>query len=261
MRETVNHIVFGWYPYLCLIVFLVGSWLRFDREQYTWRTGSSQLLRRRQLMWGSNLFHIGILVIFLGHFVGLLTPIRIFDALGISHTFKQWMAIVLGGVAGIMCFVGITLLVHRRLFDSRIRRTSSFGDIAVLLLLYAQLILGLATIPVSLGHLDGHEMVKFMTWAQGILTLQPGVSALVADANPIFKLHLVLGMTIFLVFPFTRLVHVWSAPIWYLGRRGYQVVRTTNPAPRPRAPIGTARQRRVIQAQRPAAGARPAPAE
>ncbi len=143
MRETVNYIVFGWYPYLCLTVFLVGSWLRFDREQYTWRSGSSQLLRRRQLMWGSNLFHVGILVIFLGHFVGLLTPIWIFDALGISHTFKQWMAIVLGGVAGIMCFVGITLLVHRRLFDARIRKTSSFGDIAILLLLYAQLILGL----------------------------------------------------------------------------------------------------------------------
>ena len=128
------------------------------------------------------------------------------------------MAIVVGGVAGIACFVGITLLVHRRLFDARIRTTSSFGDIAILLLLYAQLILGLATISVSLDHLDGHEMVKFMTWAQGILTLQPGVSALVADVHPIFKLHLFLGMTIFLVFPFTRLVHVWSAPVWYLGR-------------------------------------------
>jgi nitrate reductase gamma subunit len=136
------------------------------------------------------------------------------------------MAIVIGGVAGIMCFVGITLLVHRRLFDVRIRRTSSFGDIAVLLLLYAQLILGLATIPVSLGHLDGHEMVKFMNWAQGILTLQPGSSALISDVHPVFRAHLFLGMTIFLVFPFTRLVHVWSAPIWYLGRRGYQVVRS-----------------------------------
>jgi nitrate reductase gamma subunit len=261
MREAINHIVFGWYPYLCLTVFLVGSWVRFDREQYTWKTGSSQLLRRRQLMWGSNLFHVGILVIFLGHFVGLLTPIRVFDALGISHTFKQWLAIILGGVAGIMCLVGISLLAHRRLFDARIRKTSSFGDIAVLLLLYAQLILGLATIPVSLGHLDGHEMVKFMTWAQGILTLQPGVSALVADANPLFKLHLFLGMTIFLVFPFTRLVHVWSAPIWYLGRRGYQVVRTTRPAARTRAPEGPAREARVIQAQRPVSGARAVPAE
>ena len=229
MADFINHAFFGWYPYLCLTIFLVGSWWRFDREQFTWRSGSSQLLRRRQLMWGSNLFHVGILVIFLGHFFGLLTPIRVFDALWISHTAKQWMAIIIGGVAGVACFIGLTLLVHRRLFDSRIRKTSSFGDISILLLLYAQLILGMASIYVSLQHLDGHEMVKFMTWAQGILTLQPGVFAPVADAHPIFKLHLFLGMTIFLVFPFTRLVHVWSAPIWYLGRRGYQVVRTARP--------------------------------
>jgi len=229
MRELITYIVFGWYPYLCLTVFLLGSLLRFDREQYTWRSGSSQLLRRRQLIWGSNLFHVGILVIFFGHFIGLLTPIAVFDTLGISHTFKQWMAIGIGGVAGVFSFIGITLLVHRRLFDARIRSTSSFGDIAILLLLYGQLMLGLATIAVSLNHLDGHEMVKFMTWAQGILTLQPGVSALIADVQPIFKLHLFLGMTIFLVFPFTRLVHIWSAPIWYFGRRGYQVVRTARP--------------------------------
>ena len=227
MRESINYVIFGWYPYLCLTVFLIGSLLRFDREQYTWRSGSSQLLRRRQLIWGSNLFHVGILIIFLGHLVGLLTPIWMFDSVGISHTSKQWMAIVIGVIAGVMLLAGITLLVHRRLFDARIRRTSSFGDIAVPLLLYAQLILGLCTIPVSLNHLDGHQMVQFMNWAQGILTLQPGVSALVADANPIFKLHLFLGMTIFLIFPFTRLVHVWSAPVWYLGRRGYQIVRTT----------------------------------
>ena len=226
MRDFLNNAVFGWYPYICLTVFIVGSWWRFDREQYTWRSGSSQLLRRRQLMWGSNLFHIGILVIFLGHFVGLLTPIWIFDAIAISHGAKQILAIVAGGVAGLACLVGIALLTHRRLFDPRIRKTSSFGDIAILLLLFAQLLLGLATIPISLGHLDGGEMVKFMNWAQGILTLQPGAAGFVAEVNPIFKLHIFLGMTIFLVFPFTRLVHIWSAPIWYLGRRGYQVVRT-----------------------------------
>lgn len=246
MRDSINYVVFGWYPYFCLTVFLLGSWLRFEREQYSWRSGSSQLLRRRQLMWGSVLFHVGILVIFLGHFVGLLTPIWIFDAIGISHSFKQWMAIVIGGVAGIACFIGLTLLVHRRLFDARIRLTSSFGDIAILLLLYVQLIIGLATIPVSLNHLDGHEMVKFMTWAQGILILQPGVSALIADASPIFKLHLFLGMTIFLVFPFTRLVHVWSAPIWYLGRRGYQVVRTRR-APSESRAIASRRSRARMQ--------------
>jgi nitrate reductase gamma subunit len=231
MSEAINQALFGWYPYLCLTVFLLASVMRFDREQYTWRSGSSQLLRRRQLTWGSNLFHVGILVIFLGHFVGLLTPIAVFDVLGISHAFKQMMAIVVGGIAGVACFIGMTLLIHRRLFDARIRNTSSFGDIAILLLLYVQLILGFATIPISLEHLDGGEMLRFMTWAQGILTLQPGVASLVADVNPIFKLHLFLGMTIFLVFPFTRLVHVWSAPIWYLGRRGYQVVRTRQQMP------------------------------
>jgi nitrate reductase gamma subunit len=236
MRDAINHIVFGWYPYLCLTVFLLGSLLRFDREQYTWRTGSSQLLRRRQLMWGSNLFHVGILVIFVGHLVGLLTPIWIFDTIGISHGFKQLMAIAIGGVAGLLCLVGIALLTHRRLFDNRIRSTSSFGDIAILLILFAQLLLGLATIPVSMNHLDGHEMVKFMSWAQGILLLRSDAWTLVVDVNPIFKAHLFLGMTIFLVFPFTRLVHVWSAPIWYVGRRGYQVVRSSGRPVAPRAP-------------------------
>lgn len=226
MFEIIDSALFGWYPYLCLTVFLLGSLLRFEREQYTWKTGSSQLLRKRQLKWGSNLFHIGILVIFAGHFVGLLTPIWVFDTLGISHGFKQGLAIMVGGIAGIACFIGIALLAHRRLFDARIRATSSFGDIAILLLLWLQLTLGLSTIFVSLGHMDGHEMVKFMNWAQGILTLQPAAAAFVADVHPIFKAHLILGMTIFLVFPFTRLVHVWSAPVWYVRRPGYQVVRT-----------------------------------
>jgi nitrate reductase gamma subunit len=226
MNDSINQVLFGYYPYLCLTVFVLGSLVRFDREQYTWRSGSSQLLRRRQLSWGSNLFHIGILIIFFGHFVGLLTPIAIFDFLGIGHSFKQIMAIVIGGAAGIACLIGITLLTHRRLFDARIRNTSSFGDIFILLLLFVQLLLGLATIPISLEHLSGAEMIKFMNWAQGIITLNPGAASFVADASPIFKLHIFLGMTIFLVFPFTRLVHVWSAPIWYLGRRGYQVVRT-----------------------------------
>jgi nitrate reductase gamma subunit len=253
MAVDLNHILFGWYPYLCLTVFLVGSLVRFDREQYTWKTGSSQLLRRKQLILGSVLFHVGILAIFAGHFVGLLTPIAVFDALGIGHGFKQGLAIVAGGIAGTACLVGLTLLVHRRLFDPRIRATSSFSDTAVLLMLYAQLILGLSTIPVSLGHMDGHEMVKFMNWAQGVLTLKPGVAGLVADVNPVFKLHLVLGMTIFLVFPFTRLVHVWSAPVWYLGRRGYQVVRTRKPrAAGQGAPVPVALGVRPVRAAQPA---------
>lgn len=229
---SLHHILFGWYPYLALTVFALGSLIRFDRDQYTWKASSSQLLRARQLRLGSNLFHVGILVIFFGHFVGLLTPIAVFDALGISHGAKQVLAIVVGGLAGLACLAGIGLLLHRRLTDPRILKTSSTADIAILLLLFVQLLLGLMTIFVSLGHLDGHEMVKFMSWAQGIIVLQPGAADHIADVSIIFKLHLVLGLTVFLVFPFTRLVHIWSAPIWYLGRRGYQVVRTRRPAGR-----------------------------
>lgn len=238
MSTWLNNALYGWYPYVALTVFLLGSLLRFDHSQYTWRSGSSQLLRRRQMLWGSNLFHVGILAIFAGHFVGLLTPVAVFDALGISHTFKQLLAMSFGGVAGIACWIGIALLAHRRLLDPRIRATSSFGDIAILLLLWVQLTLGLLTIPVSARHLDGSEMVKFMNWAQGILTLHPGAAVLIANVNPIFKLHLFLGMTVFLVFPFTRLVHIWSAPVWYFGRPGYQIVRTRRRISPPRPAEG-----------------------
>lgn len=222
----LDQAMFGYYPYIALAVLAIGSVLRFDREPYTWRSGSSQLLRRRQLVLGSVLFHVGVLIIFGGHFVGLLTPIQVFDAIGVSHGAKQVLAIVAGGVAGVFAILGALILLHRRLFDPRVRATSSFGDTAILVLLTVQLALGLSTIPLSSQHLDGSEMVKFMSWAQGIFTFQPGAANHVANVHWIFKTHLFLGLTIFLVFPFTRLVHMLSAPVWYLGRRGWQLVRT-----------------------------------
>lgn len=227
----LNYILFGIYPYVAMSVLVIGSVVRFDREQYTWRTGSSQLLRRRQLVLGSLLFHLGVLAIFAGHFVGLLTPIWVFDALGVSHSFKQMLAIVAGGGAGMLMLAGGLLLLHRRLFDPRIRATSTFGDTGILVLLIAQLCLGLATIPQSLQHRDGAEMLKFMTWAQGVFTLRPGAADLLADVHWVFKTHIVLGLTILLVFPFTRLVHMLSAPVWYLNRRGWQLVRTRGSMP------------------------------
>jgi nitrate reductase gamma subunit len=233
----INQILFGVYPYIALSVLVIGSIARFDREPYTWRTGSSQLLRRRQLVLGSNLFHLGILAIFGGHFVGLLTPVWVWDTLGVAHSAKQMLAMVAGGSAGLLMLVGGGLLLHRRLFDPRIRKTSSFADIAILVLLLAQLLLGLSTIFVSAQHLDGSEMLKFMFWAQGVFTFKPHVYEFVADASWIFKAHLTLGMTILLVFPFTRLVHMLSAPVWYLNRRGWQLVRTKGTVPRRPAPI------------------------
>lgn len=227
MADWLHELVFGYYPYFVATVFLAGSLIRFDREQYTWRSGSSQLLRRRQLVMGSILFHVGILLLFLGHFVGMLTPKELYHAVGITSGQKQMFAVVMGGIFGIICFVGLTMLLHRRLFDSRIRKTSSVMDIAILVILWVQLVIGLTTLPSSWAHREGGElMVSLSLWAQKIVTFQAGAANYVAGAPWHYQAHIVLGMTIFLIFPFSRLVHIWSAPVWYLGRRGYQVVRT-----------------------------------
>ncbi|MBM3383534.1 MAG: respiratory nitrate reductase subunit gamma [Betaproteobacteria bacterium] len=224
MSAYVNQLLFGYYPYVAAAVFLLGSLIRFDREQYSWRSGSSQMLRARQLRWGSNLFHVGILAIFAGHFVGLLTPHQLYESVGLTAAAKQMLAIVAGGVFGVVCLVGLILLVHRRLADPRIRRTSSVMDIVVLLMILAQLLLGLITIPYSLQHPDGAVMLQLSEWAQRIVTFRAGAAELVAGVDWVYRLHLLLGLTLFVVFPFSRLVHIWSAPVWYVFRP-YQVVR------------------------------------
>jgi nitrate reductase gamma subunit len=225
VQAYLHNFVFTVYPYICLSVFLMGSLARFDRDQYTWKSDSSQMLRTGSLRWGSNLFHIGILFLFFGHFVGLLTPHWLYEHF-ISAPQKQVFAVVSGGTAGFLCFIGLSLLLHRRLFDPRIRLTSHRTDIAILVILWVQLVIGLITLPFSLGHADGAAMLALSDWAQRIVTLRPNADGLVGLDWP-FKLHLVLGMTIFLLFPFSRLVHVWSgfATIVYLFRP-HQVVRS-----------------------------------
>lgn len=221
-----NHLLFGIYPYIAFTVFLVGSLVRYDREQYTWKTSSSQLLESKLLRKGSAPFHIGILAILAGHFVGLLTPHQVWHVLGVSPEFKQVVAMAAGGLFGVVCLYGMTILLVRRFTNERVRATSSTMDIAILLMLYAQLLLGLTSIFVSAGHMDGAEMLKLMSWAQNIVILNGATaSSAIADVHIIFKLHVLLGMTLFLVFPFSRLVHIWSVPVKYVNR-SYQVVRS-----------------------------------
>lgn len=231
----MHNFLFGIYPYIAITVMVMASIARYERDPFTWKSKSSQILRKRQFVAGSVLFHVGLLMIFAGHLVGLLTPIQIFDFLGVGHGAKQLLAVAAGGVAGIMALVGGLLLLHRRLFDPRIRANSTLADTGIMILLMMQLLLGLATIIVSLGHLDGEEMVKFMNWAQSIIYLRAGAADYIVDVNPLFKAHIVLGLTIFLLFPFTRLVHMFSAPIRYLWRPGYQIVRSRRGA----RPAGT----------------------
>jgi nitrate reductase gamma subunit len=226
MSNFLHNFAFSVYPYICLAVFFMGSLARFDRDQYTWKSDSSQLLRAGQLRWGSNLFHGGILFLFFGHLFGQLTPHWMYEPF-ISAPQKQMVAIVSGGIAGLACFVGLTLLLQRRIFDPRIRLTSHRTDLAILVILWAQLCLGLITLPLSYAHrADASAMLVLAQYLQGIATFRPDAS-LLAVIGWQFQLHMLLGMTIFLLFPFSRLVHVWSglASVAYLFRP-YQVVRS-----------------------------------
>ena len=218
--------LFQVYPYVCFTVFLLGSLFRFDRDQYTWKSDSSQLLRAGMLRWGSNLFHFGILFLFIGHMVGLFTPHAVYGVF-MSAGSKQMLAVVAGGIAGGFCFVGLTMLLVRRVFDPRIRLTSHATDIAVLVVLWVQLVVGLITLPFSWRHADGSVMLILADWAQRIVTLRPVDATLLATLPWPYLFHIIFGMTIFLLFPFSRLVHVWSgfATVTFLFRP-HQIVRS-----------------------------------
>lgn len=219
----LNTFFFDIYPYIAGAVFIIGSWLRYDYGQYTWRAGSSQMLDKKGMRLASNLFHVGILGIFFGHFVGMLTPHWMYEPF-ITVAQKQMLAMVAGGTCGVMTLIGGGLLLKRRLTNPRVRATSSAGDILIITLLVIQVILGLGTIPFSAQHTDGSEMMKLVDWAQSVVTFQGGASEHLEGVAFIFRMHLVLGMTLFLIFPFCRLVHIWSAPVEYITRR-YQLVR------------------------------------
>ncbi len=229
MHESIftwNNLLFGVYPYVCLTVFWIGSWLRFDREQYGWKSDSTQLLSKPYMRWASNLFHYGVILIFCGHFVGLLTPHSVFMAImpDITH---QWFAITAGTIFGLTMLIGGLILFFRRYTNARISSTSRGADKFTIFWVMLTLVLGLLTIPVSIGH-AGHGDPRVVTamaeWIQSIMYLYPSPQYL-EGVDTIFKLHVLAGMTVFLIFPFTRLVHIWSMPFGYVAR-AYQIVRT-----------------------------------
>ncbi len=223
--DFLDNLLFGYYPYVAGTVFLFGSLVRFEMSQYTWKTNSSQIMdSSRRFRVANNLFHIGVIFLFFGHLIGLLMPHSWYPYFGLTPAAKQLLAMVSGGLAGAAALVGGAILIHRRVANPRVRAQSSQMDLPILLILYAQLVLGLLTIPFSAQHADGAMMLVLADWAQYIVTFRPGAAAIVANVPWVYKIHLFLGMTVFLLFPFTRLVHIWSAPVWYLGRR-YQIVR------------------------------------
>lgn len=222
----LHQFIFGIYPYIALAIFLFGSLARFEREQYTWKSDSSQMLHGGNLRVGNILFHVGVLGLFFGHLVGLLTPVIVWDTVGISHSAKQMIAIVAGGIFGTLCMVGLLILMHRRFTDARISAVTKTGDKVLLIWIFITLGLGLSTIFESAKHSDGHMMVLLMTWAQHIVTFKGDAAGFIVSAPLLFKLHLFMGLSLFVIFPFTRLVHVWSgfASVTYISR-AWQLVR------------------------------------
>lgn len=224
--DYLHQFLYGIYPYIALAIFLFGSLARFEREQYTWKSDSSQMLHAGSLRVGNILFHLGVLGLFFGHMVGLLTPVVVWDTLGVSHGFKQMIAMVMGGVFGSLCMLGLLILMHRRFTNARISAVTKLGDKVLLLWIFVTLSLGLSSIFESANHTDGHMMVLLMTWAQHIVTFKGDAAQYIVAAPMIFKAHLFMGLSLFVIFPFTRLVHVWSgfASVGYLSR-AWQLVR------------------------------------
>ena len=226
----LHQLIFAVYPYLTLATFVLGSWIRFDHEQYTWKSDSSQLLSKNGLRMFSNFFHIGVIAIFFGHLVGLLTPHPVFTALGVSDMAHQGIAILAGAIFGILALIGGLGLWLRRLFNKRVRAASRWMDINILGWILLTLVMGLSTIPFSIGHAEHGDptvMLRLAEWVQSVVILQPNPE-LLRNIDIVYKMHIFLGMSVFLFFPFTRLVHIWSAPIGYLFR-AYQIVRAKRP--------------------------------
>ena len=227
MADYLRYFFFSVYPYIALTVFLLGSFARYDRSQYTWKSDSSQLLKRGSLRWGSNLFHIGIIALFFTHLVGLLTPPAIYHAMGISTELKQAMAIVVGAILGVICLAGLVLLIWRRWSEPRLRAISRVSDWVTLVWILIVLVLGLISILTSTQHKEGAVMLLLGDWAQRIVTFRGGADTVMTGVPMVYQVHMVLGMTLFVIFPFTRLVHVWSGfgSVSYLGR-AWQLVRS-----------------------------------
>jgi nitrate reductase gamma subunit len=204
------------YPYICLTVFVVGHYWRYRYDKFGWTTRSSQLYERRLLRWGSPMFHFGILVVFLGHVVGLGIPESWTSAVGISDHVYHLLAISSGAVAGFCTIVGMAILIYRRRTVGPVFSATTKMDKFMYLVLAAVIVLGLVnTAGQVINDYDYRQGVSI--WFRGIFRgqLHPD---LMADAPWSFQAHGLLAMFLFALWPFTRLVHVFSAPLGYLTR-------------------------------------------
>lgn len=205
------------FPYICLAVFVVGHVWRYRYDQFGWTTRSSQMYESRLLRIGSPLFHFGLLFVLGGHLLGLVIPKNWTEAIGISQSAYHFMAVSIGAIAGICTVVGMLMLIWRRRITPAVFSATTAMDKFMYVALAGVILLGLANTVAGniISHYDYREGVSI--WFRQIFTLSPD-PALMAAAPLTFQLHALLAVFLFALWPFTRLVHVFSAPIDYLWR-------------------------------------------
>lgn len=232
----MNTVFFVVLPYLCLAVFAAGHVWRWRHDQFGWTSHTSQLLESRILRLGSPLFHLGALGVIAGHAMGLVVPASVTSALGVPEHLYHVTAVWGGTLTGTMLVAGLVLLVARRLVNGRVRRVTTAMDRLLYAALIVMVVLGMtATVGVNLlgSGYDYRETIA--VWFRGIFWLQPH-TGLMTHAPVVYRLHAICGFLFLALWPFTRLVHVWSAPIAYLWRP-YVVYRTRSGAVPPQAAL------------------------
>lgn len=206
------------YPYVVISVFILGMLMRYNTDQKRWTAKSSELLEKRLLKWGSLLFHIGIIFVFLGHSAGIIVPLAFYRLFGVPDEQYHIMAAVMGGLSGIVAVIGIIILIYRRLLVKRIRLTSSTGDIIAVFLLAIVMINGMAvTISHALDTSGFDYRANLAPWFRSLFIFSPNAS-LMAQVPIIFKFHVFSAFLFFALMPFTRMVHILSLPITFLAR-------------------------------------------
>lgn len=206
-------------PYVTIAVFVLGHIWRYRYDKFGWTTRSSQLYEGRLLRIGSPLFHFGILVVVIGHLIGLVIPASWTAAAGVSEGAYHVQALVLGGIAGLCTLVGVSILVYRRRTTGPVFMSTTKNDKLMYLVLVGAIVVGLATTLLGAGVAgSGHNYRETVApWFRSIFALRPDAEAM-ARAPVTFQLHTLIGMLLFAIWPFTRLVHAFSAPIGYLFR-------------------------------------------
>ena len=231
-------LLWGVLPYLMLAVLVGGTIWRYRYDQFGWTTRSSQLYESRLLRIGSPLFHFGILVVIVGHVVGLVIPRSWTDRIGVSEHLYHLNALALGSVAGVATLVGVIILIYRRRTTGPVFMATTRNDKLMYVVLVAAIVAGLATTVLSVVAPDQGPSYRetVSPWFRSVFILQPDVAAMAA-APLAFKIHVLIGMLLFCLWPFTRLVHAFTAPLHYLFRP-YIVYRSRDDRPRPGATPG-----------------------